>query len=163
MGAWIRSRVGLAIIGAIIIGGLAAVIGFGSVWHPVSPVVGAVAQGDATATTTATAATESTETPEATVTQQPTATATPRIVPTPTIGVGSTLRGTVAGPPGSSSFTMTRNGVTYTIQVNGATQYSGAATQLSGLKSGYRVTIRIAAVYESHNYLASSVASSIDN
>lgn len=162
MSAWIRSRVGLAIIGAIIIGGAAAAIGVSTVWHPASPLVGAVGQnGGATATAESTATPE----PAATQTPQPTATIAPTVaIPTPTsIGVGSALRGRVVGAPDASSFKMTRNGVTYTIWVDGSTTYTGTATQLSGLQNDYRVTVTIKAVYGSNSFLASRVSSSIDN
>jgi len=164
MGGWFRSRVGVAIIGAILIGGIAAAIGVSTLTLR-SPVLdGAFANSGSSATATA----ESTETPEATATAeatatpQPTATATPRIVPTPTIlSVGSTLRGSVSGAPGADRFTVSRNGVHYTILVDGNTQFTGAARQLSGLQSGYHVTVTISAVYGSNSYQASSVLSSL--
>jgi hypothetical protein len=164
MGGWFRSRVGVAIIGAILIGGIAAAIGVSTLTLR-SPVLdGAFANSGSSATATAesTETPEATAAPEATATPQPTATATPRIVPTATpLGIGSFFRGTVVGAPGASSFVMSRNGVHYTIQVDGTTTYTGAATQLSGLQNGYRVTIRIIAVYGSTSYLASSVSSSL--
>lgn len=166
MGSWFRSRVGVAIIGAILIGGIAAAIGASTLTLR-SPVLdGAFANSGSSATATA----ESTETPgatataEATATPQPTATATPRIVPTPTpLSVGSTLRGSVFGAPGADRFTVSRNGVHYTILVDETTQFTGAATQLSGLRSGYHVTVTISAVYGSKSYQASAVASVIDH
>jgi hypothetical protein len=168
MGSWFRSRVGVALIGAIIVGCIAAIIGVGTLTLRSSPLDGAFANTNSGSSATATA--ESAETPgatataEATATPQPTATATPRIVPTSTpLSVGSTLRGSVSGTPGADRFTVSRNGVHYTILVDGNTQFTGAATQLSGLRSGYHVTVTISAVYGSKSYQASAVASVIDN
>ncbi len=162
MGSWFRSRVGLALLGAIIVGCMAAAIGAGTLSLRSSPLDGALADSGSSATATAesTETPEATATPEATTTPQPTATTAPRPTATP-LGVGSLLRGTVVGTPGTSSFVLSRNGVHYTIQVDGTTTYTGAATQLSGLQNGYRVTIRIKAVYGSTSCLASSVSSSL--
>jgi len=164
MGGWFRSRVGIAIIGAILIGGIAAAIGVSTLTLRSSALDGALATSGASATATA----ESTETPEATATAeatatpQPTATTAPR--PTPTIGVGSTLRGTVVGTPGASSFVISRNGVHYTIQVDGNTTYvGGAATQYSSILNGWRATVKIGAVVGTNTYLARNVAASPDN
>src|SRR5689334_22445703 len=131
MGAWIRSRVGVAIIGAILIGGLAAAVGASTLTLRSSSLDGALADSGSPATATS----QSTVTPEpaATSTPQPTATTAPRPTATP-LGVGGLLRGTVLSTnPGANSFIMSRNGVHYTIQVDETTTYSGAATQLSGL------------------------------
>ena len=171
MGAWFRSRVGLALIGAIIIGCIAAVAGASTLALRSSPLDGALAQGSTSATATAESAEtpEATATPEATVTTtaQPTATTTPRVVPTSTpLGVGSTLRGTVVGTPGANSLTLSRNGVHYLIQVDGNTQYiGGTATKLSDIQNGWRATVDIGAFIGSNTYLASNVAASpqVDN
>ena len=160
MGRWFRSRVGVAIIGAILIGGVAAAIGASTLTLRSSMLDGALANSGSPATATA----RSTATPEptATATPQPTATNAPR--PTATIGVGSLLRGTVLGAPGTSSFVMSRNGVHYTILVDGTTTYvGGTATKLSDIQSGWRATIRVGAVDGTNTYQASNVAASPDN
>jgi hypothetical protein len=171
MGGWFRSRVGVAIIGAIVLGSIAAAIGANSLAHHASPVVGAVAQNGATATAGSSATAESSVTPGSTAsatasaTGQPTATTAPTVVvPTPTpLSPGSVLRGTVSGAPGTSSFVVARrNTPHYTIQVDGATTYSSSVVgvtvkQLSDLQGGYSVSVTIRAVTGSNTYLASNV------
>jgi hypothetical protein len=121
----IRSRVGLSIVGAILIGGIAAVAGAASVWYPETPVIGSIVQGNSTSTTQATAQPELTATPQATATDV----ATPAPTATPNL-VGSTIQGTVVSTnPSANSFIVSRNGVRYTILVNQATTYSGTATR----------------------------------
>jgi len=165
MGAWFRSRVGLALIGAIVIGCIAAVVGASTLAINSSLLDGALANGGSSATATAqsTETPVATVTPEATTTPRPTATTAPRPTATP-LGVGSTLHGTVSGAPGTSSFVMSRNGVHYTIQVTGTTTYvGGVATKLSDIQSGWRATIRVGAVEGTNTYQASNVAASPDN
>lgn len=164
-GHLLHSRVGVAILGAILVGGIAALAGVGTVWRPQAPFIGGVMQGNGTATTALAQETETngTATPAETATPQPTATAIPTRAPTATPNlVGSTIRGSVVSTNASTnSFVMSRNGTRYTILVNESTTYSGVATQFSGLQPGYRVSVAIAAQNGSA-YLASSVISSID-
>lgn len=159
-----RSRVGVAIVGAILVGGVGAAFGVGSVWHPLTPITGGVVQAAATATT-ASAAAQATNTPESTATPAATATTIPTVGPIATatpFPVGSSIRGTVISL-GANSFVISRNGTHYTILVDGATTYTGAATKLSGLHGGYRATVTIAAVQDNTTYVAGTVASVIDN
>lgn len=164
MGAWFRSRVGLALIGAIVIGCIAAVVGASTLAINSSLLDGALANGGSSATATAqsTEPSAATVTPEATATPQPTATTAPRPTATP-LGVGSLLHGAVLSTNvGANSMRISRNGVHYTILVNGAV-FSGATTQFSGIQNGWRVTVTISAVYGSNTYQASTVVSTIDN
>jgi hypothetical protein len=159
-----RSRVGVAIVGAILVGGLGAVFGIGSIWHPILPIAGGIVQGDATATTATTAA-QATVTPEVTATPAATATTIPTVGPIATatpFPVGSTIHGSVVSI-GANSFVISRNGVHYTILVDGATTYTGTATQFSGtsgIQNGYRVTATVAAQDGPTTYLASKISSS---
>lgn len=158
----IRSRVGLSIVGAILIGGIAAVAGAASVWYPETPVIGSIVQGNSTSTTQATAQPELTATLQATAAPQATATdvATPAPTATPNL-VGSTIQGTVVSTnPSANSFIVSRNGVRYTISVNQATTYSGTATQLSDLKPNWRVAVKIAA-QDGSAYLAQSISAAL--
>ena len=157
-----RSRVGVAIVGAILVGGVGAAFGVGSVWHPLTPITGGVVQAAATATT-ASAAAQATNTPESTATPAATATTIPTVGPIATatpFPVGSSIRGTVISV-GANSFVISRNGTHYTILVDGATTYTGGtATQLSGIQTGWRATATVAAQNGPTTYLAKNVAAS---
>lgn len=148
----LRTRIGVAIMGAILVGGAGAAVGAGSVWRPSSPVGAAITQADATATAT----------PFPTATPQPTPTTAPTAAPTATRNpVGSTLRGTVVSVDTSAdSLIISRNGVRYTILVNDATTYSGAATQLSDIQPQWRVSVTVAAK-DGSAYLAQRVSASL--
>ncbi len=131
-----RSRVGVAIVGAILVGGLGAVFGIGSIWHPILPIAGGIVQGDATATTATTAA-QATVTPEVTATPAATATTIPTVGPIATatpFPVGSTIHGSVVSI-GANSFVISRNGVHYTILVDGATTYTGDRHTVFGIRA----------------------------
>lgn len=147
-----RTRVGIAIMGAILVGGAGAAVGAGSVWRPNSPAGAAITQADATATATS----------FPTATPQPTPTTAPTAAPTATRNpVGSTIRGTVVSVDTSSnSIIISRNGVRYTILVNDATTYSGAATQLSDIQPQWRVSVTVAAK-DGSAYLAQRVSASL--
>lgn len=156
-----RGRIGFAIIGVLLVGGVAAVAGVGSVWRPTESTVGAVVQGAPTATNVAIAAQ-----PTATATSEPTATAqaipTDTPAPVPTATPITTIRGTVVSTdPGTQRFAMTRNGTSYTILVNQATIYSGIATQLSDIQPNDRVTVTIAAWNDATTIVAQKVAVSL--
>lgn len=169
MRQWIRlfrSRVGVAIVGAILVGGIGAVFGAGSLWHPATLPVGGIVQGNtthtattfATATTQATVAPTPTEVPEATPTTAPTAAPTA----TRTI-VGSVLRGRVVSVDVSAnSLVISNNGVQYTILVDQTTTYTGVATQLSGIQTGWVAWATIS-TQEVNGYLASLIRTTIDN
>ena len=154
-----RGRVGIAIIGAILIGGVAAALGAGSVARPTSPTAGAVVQTAPTATTEANAS----PIPSSTVTAQPTPTDASTAVPTArSTQVSNTLSGTVASvDSGNHRFIVTRNGVQSTVLVDDVTTYGGIATQLTDLQPGWRVTITIAK-REDNGVLARSVFASLD-
>lgn len=148
-----RTRVGIAVMGAFLVGGVGAILGAGSVWRPAAPGGGMIVQGNVTATS---------QNATATATTQPTATTAPTAAPTATRNpVGSTVRGTVISlDTGANSLIISRNGVRYTIQVNDATTYSGAATQLSDIQPQWRVSVTVAALNGSA-YLARSISASL--
>lgn len=152
LGQLFRTRVGIAILGAILVGGVGAAVGAGSVWRPNSPVGAAITQADATATATS----------FPTATPQPTPTTAPTAAPTATRNpVGSTIRGTVVSVDTSSnSIIISRNGVRYTILVNDATTYTGAATQLSDIQPQWRLSVTVAAK-DGSAYLAQRVSASL--
>lgn len=169
MSQWIRlfrSRIGVAIVGAILVGGIGAVFGAGTVWHPATLPVGGIVQGNTTntASTSATATTQATVAPTPTETPEATPTTVPTVAPTATRTiVGSVLRGQVLSVNvGANSLTIRSNGVQYTILVDDKTQYSGAATQLSGIQSGWEASATITA-QENDGYLASLIHTAIDN
>lgn len=154
-----RTRVGIAVMGAFLVGGVGAILGAGSVWRPAAPGGGMIVQGNVTATSQNATATVA---PTATATTQPTATTAPTAAPTATRNpVGSTVRGTVISvDTGANSLIISSNGVRYTIQVNDATTYSGAATQLSDIQPQWRVSVTVAALNGSA-YLARSISASL--
>lgn len=166
-GQFFRSRVGIALVGAIFIGGAGAVLGASSVWRPTLPAAGAAVQSTTTpeaGTTTVNANATSTSGPMATDTPQSMPTAVPTVASTATpfvIVAGSIIRGTVVSTnPGANSFVMSRLGTHYTILVDQATTYSGAAAQLSGIQPNWRVTVTVGVV-EGTAYLAGHVASAL--
>lgn len=156
-----RGRVGIAIIGAILIGGVAAALGAGSVARPTSPT--GLVQGSSTSTTSTAQATTSPES-SATATAQATSMDTPTAAApttTPNATPQTTLPGTVVSvDPGNHRFIITRNGVQTTILVDDVTTYGGIATQLTDLQQGWQVTITIAK-REDNGVLAKSVFASL--
>jgi hypothetical protein len=134
--AGLRSRVAFAIVGTIVLAGAGAVVGARSVL-PNDQAAAAVisASQDPTATSiiaqpTATSVQEATPTPRA----QPTAR------PTATPGGVVTVSCTITSVTSSAGRFICRNssGVTKTVVTNGQTQFTGAATQFSGLRAGLR-------------------------
>lgn len=153
-----RSRVGVAIVGAILVGGIAALFGAGTVWHPASLPIGGIAQNNGTASTQGTPAPTLTATPVATPTIRPTATPT-----TARTIVGSTLQGkAIRVTPGANSLVISSNGVRYTILVDQTTTYSGAATRLTDIQLGWHVSATITA-QEGPGYLSHQIAASPDD
>ncbi|MGE5334292.1 MAG: hypothetical protein ACM3N4_06290 [Nitrososphaerota archaeon] len=169
MSQWVRlfrSRIGVAIVGAVLVGGIGAVFGAGTVWRPATLPVGGIVQGNTsnTATTSATATTQATVTPTPTETPEAAPTTVPTAAPTATRTiVGSTLRGSVVSVNvAAKTLTIRSNGVQYTILVDDTTQYTGAATQLSGIHTGWEASAAITA-QENGGYLASLINTAIDN
>lgn len=153
-----RTRVGVAILGAVLVGGIGAALGAGSAWRDNAPVGAAITQADETATAEGNA----TATPEPTATTQPTPTSAPTAAPTATRTlVGSTIRGTVVSvDTNDNKLVISRNGTRYTILVNDATTYSGAAAQLSDIQPKWRLSVTIAA-QDGSAYLAQRVSASL--
>lgn len=140
----LRSRVGIAISGVILIGTLGAFVGANSVPHP-----GATPTNGTTANTGSSAATAGNGTTSATQgngsgPQNPSPTDTPAAAPTnppataPTaIPTGSVdLKGLIGSIGQNSTFTLNVGGTVVTIAVSGATNYSGDAKSFQALQQG---------------------------
>lgn len=141
----VRSRVAIAIIGAVVIGGASGSLG-----------VLYAAQGTAVAYQSATSAPISTETstgqtahisPSATATLA-TTTSPPVTSSNPTATTGPTgqqvdLHGVIGSVTVSSnSFALNQtNGSALVVNVSAGTQYQGDATSLSSLRSGWRAEV----------------------
>jgi hypothetical protein len=163
---FLRGKVGLAVIGACLIGGTSAVLAARTV-HEMSAslayssnnvsnnsqntaTTGSQSPTDAaTSTTEATATTHSggggggganpTATPITVPTPRPTQ--TPRPTPTPFIvGQSCSVSGSIQSK-GSSSFGVHHNGQNYTIDVNGSTTFTGAATTFALLTVGMDASV----------------------
>lgn len=169
-----KSKVGLAIMGACLIGGTSAVVAARATpGRQVSTLATTdqIANGSnptsSNGTGTATSA-QPTSTPGDSASPTATApsrpTATPRLsTPTPAVGQIVHLFGSIRGINTSAgSFSLHRNGVTTTIDVNSGTTYSGSATSFSGLQLGWfaQVTCQIQA---DRSCLASQVSANPDN
>lgn len=163
-----QSKVVLAIIGTVLFGGTAALLAGGAFTGPGTqptaqqPQTYANISSSGTSTSTALTAT-------ATVTPgiSPTATPTPR-QPTPTPTTPSeqatTLHGTVTSVNTSSSLFTVRisGGATKTVTVQPQTIFQGACTSLSGMQTGWHVTVR--GIYQTDgSFAASNVTSSMDD
>jgi hypothetical protein len=141
-----KGKVGLAIMGACLIGGTSAVLAAKTTPARTIRTVASTDQianssnptsssGTGTATST-----QPTSSPGAgaspTVPAGPRPTSTPR-PPTPTPAVGQTIHldGSIrAINTGGNTFSLHRNGVTTIIDVNSGTNYSGSATSFSSLQ-----------------------------
>ena len=143
-----QTKVAMALIGAILIGGTSAVLAARTVNEP------SVLQ-TSNALTTNSNSTTSGQLPSATsstakpATSSPTAVVVPTVpdskptVPptaTPAVGQTVTYSGTVTSVSvGTNTFVLTRNGVQHTIDVNAGTTFTGSATSFSGLQVGMHV------------------------
>jgi hypothetical protein len=152
---FLQTKVAMALIGVILIGGGSVLIVFMTAPHSTIPVATANIAPTATATQTAAKATAtptvtptslpgSGQQPTATPTPQASTTATPITTPTttPTSTTGQTvnLSGRI-GTVGNNTFAFTSNSVSYTVVVNGQTAYSGGVTSFQQVKAGQRATI----------------------
>ena len=129
-----RSRVVLAIIGVILVGGISTGAAMLSGANPGSLINTIAARATATATASTAATATSSSTPD--TTNSPAATATaPGAAPTQApSGQVIDLHGTITDI-GSSQFTLRdASGTNWTVQVTSNTAYDGAAKTFSGLR-----------------------------
>ncbi len=166
--ARLRSRVAFAIVGTIVLAATGAVVGARSALPDNQAAAAAISTSQAptgvsveAATATATIAQ-----PTATSTQQSTPTPPPQPTARPTATPGGvvTLFCTITTVNSSAGTFTCRNssGVTMTIMTNGQTQFTGAATQFSGLHAGLRA--RNTGSYQTDGtFLATRVSSSTDD
>lgn len=139
----LRSRVTLAVIGMLIIGGLGAMGAIVSTPRPKSVLAGSgQSQPTATAKTTTALPSPTATTPQQTDDPQPTA-SLPSPTSTPRGQVS--LRGSVIGSSINASaqtFQITqRTGSPVTIEVDGSTQFQGVAQRFGDLTGGLLATI----------------------
>lgn len=150
--ALLRTRVGIAFAGAILIGVLGAFVGAASVSRPggipgnsgttrignATQTAESSGAGNATATTGTNPST--TDTPTGASTAAPTSTATQG-----SGGTGQTLDlhgviGTITAS--ANTFVLNVNGAATTVVVNGQTAYQGSASSLQGLRSGWQAEVK---------------------
>jgi hypothetical protein len=177
-----RSKLALALLGAVLCAGGAAFAAVGpftmTANHAAPPqpqtYVGSSANGTGTPTpgtaapgTTPTPAATSGVTPGATPSatpgRSPTATPTPRPptpTPTPQAGQAGSLHGTVTNVNTSTNqFTVrTFTGTTTTVAVNAQTTFQGACTSLSGLRTGWSVAAQ--GIYQADGSLLATAVNS---
>lgn len=157
----IRSRVTLAVIGMLIIGGFSAFAGALTTPGPKGASL-AQTRGQSTATATTGLPTPTATSPQQTDDSQPTA-----IVANPTdtpVSQGTTLQGTITAIDSSAqTFVVTRgNGSHVTVAVDNSTAYSGFADRFSQLSTGLfaRLTGQTLA---NGSFLAATIDTSTDN
>lgn len=142
----LRSRIGIAVFGVLLIGGLGGYLGAASGAHPRLATnsgnngnSGNVAQvGTAASSSSSTAPTTGNPSPTDTTAANPTA-------PTNTGGTGQVidLHGTIGTiDPANSSFILNVNGAPTTVVVNGQTSFQGSATSLQGLQTGWLAEVK---------------------
>lgn len=168
--ARLRSRVGFAIVGTIILAGAGAVVGARSVLPGDQVAAAAITTSQESTTTDSsqldqTAATATVASPTETPAQQ--ATSTPRAQPTarPTVTPGGivTLSCTIDTVDSSAGTFTCHNSIvgTKTVVTNEQTVFTGAATQFSGLRAGLRA--RNTGIYQTDGtFVATRVSSSVD-
>ncbi|MGE5333532.1 MAG: hypothetical protein ACM3N4_02430 [Nitrososphaerota archaeon] len=148
----LRSRVGIAISGVILIGTLGAFVGANSVLHPgATPTTGTVANTGSSAAT----ATNGTQSATSGATNggqggNPSPTDTPASVPTNTptgntpVGQTIDLHGTIGEIHTADSYFMfnTTSGAVKVIVTNGTTQFQGGSTTFQGLRQGWSAEVK---------------------
>jgi cytoskeletal protein RodZ len=168
-----QSKVALAIIGAVLIGGGAALMASAS--FSATPNQSSTNQSQnyvnvptsggsapSSATTPTTSASGTTPSPTSTPGKSPTATPTrrpPTPTPTPKNGQAGTINGTVTSVDTTANqFTVRMiSGALKTVFVNSQTTFQGACTSLSGLHTGWDVVVQ--GVYQGSALLATDVNS----
>ncbi|HKT39409.1 MAG TPA: DUF5666 domain-containing protein [Ktedonobacterales bacterium] len=150
--ALLRSKVGIAIVGVILIGGIGAYIGAASILHPDGLTGGYFANNDPTAPAASVAGTVTSSSSDGagdhTATPLPTDTPAnaPTDVPTtPPTGSGQTvdLHGSIGNiNTAANSFILNVNGTSRTVVVNGQTSFQGASSTLQGLRTGWQAEVK---------------------
>lgn len=138
-----RSRIMLALIGLILIGGVSAAVAVATA--PQSFRSALATTGQTKATPTATLAATATATRVVAPPVQPTAIppASPTATPAASTSQLVDLHGTVASISASAgTFAMSVNGSSMTVETNGATQFTGDAKSLSALRTGWKVEVK---------------------
>lgn len=136
----LKSRVGFAIAGVVVIGGISAVLAI----RPMLPHGNALASNSPSSSATPTTA----------PTPRPTSTPAPTRTPIPTLDG-------IVGTKGSNSFVLQLGGgATKTVIVNGSTvyRYNGSPSTLSALTQGWHAEVR-GAYQTDGTFLASRVNS----
>jgi hypothetical protein len=145
-----RSRVAMAVIGVLVLGGIGAALGAASAHRPDSsgPSTGITAGAPTASDASSSASVE--QSPTATATTSPPApapTRTPRPTPTPPpIGVVADLHGEIrsVGTATAGTFVLrVYGGATYTVQTSPppGTTYTGTATSFATLQVGMEATV----------------------
>ncbi|HUY75198.1 MAG TPA: hypothetical protein VMV29_00390 [Ktedonobacterales bacterium] len=155
------SKVVLAILGALIVGGVSAGLAAGTALRPHSPAPGVASTNGATNPTATTSAQ-----PTATATPTDTPTTAPQTGPTATPNGQTTLRGTISAlPPNepANTFLMsTRNG-NRTVMVDGNTSYQNGLNGFGDLQIGGSVIVTATLQPDGTTYLATKVTGNNDN
>ncbi|HEX8732287.1 MAG TPA: DUF5666 domain-containing protein [Ktedonobacterales bacterium] len=168
----LRSRVGLAVVGLLLVGSISAAIAMLTAPHSASPTLNAITQRGATATATHTGKTDTaTATTQAVATNttasQPTSPPAPTAQPTPTFAPGQSVdvsgkTANVTSTSGGGTFTLrTRNG-SFSIVVNGSTSFSGTARDMATLQNDWNAEVH-GIVQNDGSILATEVNANPDN
>ena len=169
---FLKTKVAMALIGTVLIGGTSAVLAARTVNEPSVIQTSNSVTTNSNSTTSSQLPSATSSSAKATATSSPTAVgistvpvSKPTFPPTATPAVGQTvtLFGTVTSV-GSNTFVLTRLGATHTIDVNGGTIWNpgqGGATSLSTLQTGMHAQVT-GTVQANGSCLASQVSSSID-
>jgi hypothetical protein len=164
----LRSKVGIAVLGAVLVGGTSAALAATTAMRP-----GASTGTPNTANTDpntgmlpspTSPSASATPTSPATATSAPTATRTPRPTATlPPVGQTVDLHGSINNINyGAGTFTLYFQGVHLTIVTTpGVTQYQGSSQSFNGLQNGWKAEVK-GQMQTDGTFLASLVNSSSD-
>lgn len=146
-----KSKLVLAILGAVLFGTAGAVVAAVPFGGPPSSSSSSAPQGQAGLA----AVDDATATPDSSATPTKTPTKTPRLTNPPGTG-GVTLHGTVQSVnTAANTFTIKQtNGTITPVVVNAHTTYQGAASSLSSLQAGWLV--EVTGIYQTNGTFAAS-------
>jgi hypothetical protein len=168
--AFLRRRVVVAVLGALLVGGVSGLYA-GAQLVPPTISVGQGASANAagskspgvTTTTTSGGTPTTTSAPKAT--SAPPAPTIPRPTPTvPVPGTSARLSGSISSTPNGNTFTLRSGGLTFTIVVNSnaTVTLAGVQSSVSALQQG--MVARVQGIWSTSTTLAaSSVSASLDN
>ncbi len=152
---FLRSKIMLALIGLFVIGGGSAAIAIATAPKPATSALALAGKTGSAASATATATSQ----PKPTATSRPAPTSPPAPPTTQTVD----LRGTIANvSPSAGTFSMYSDNFSATVIVNSSTSFSGSASSLSGLQSGWKVEVQ-GTTQANGNVVATSVLSSVSS